>query len=196
MEKQSNVDLLAQLKVLSLVQVNDKLKTRGRQLTIEQPSVIEGFWRWWYQEGREHNVDTVKAVLDTAEDKIAFYGDQLRGPGPHREAAAEYLMRLAKELASAAEGLARYQHTYNRRPLAWSRIEVMMEDMHSWIARIGRLIAKPPVAAEPVSVAAGPAMPETPEPVRLPDVAVVSSSKVQFKEQSSESSSSFDEDGF
>jgi len=159
MEESSNKEILADLKVLSLVKVNDKLKTKDRNLTIDEPASLLWFWRWWGDEGRKQNAEVVEKLMDRVKANMNFYL-QLLKTQPDNEDCLHHLQRLAKELRGAGQGLLRLQYTYTRRVKMWARLQLVLEDIDRWCNRMCAVVGwappSPLVKAEPGAFA-GPA---------------------------------------
>jgi hypothetical protein len=121
----SNVHLFTALKILGQLRVNDKLVTRGRQITIDPPTWWSWVFRWKNSEKRDHNVDTVTHILVDVFERV----DHLQRHQRLGKKTMRLIARYYAELCQATAGLRKLQDTYNRRPATYSELEVLLEQL-------------------------------------------------------------------
>lgn len=107
---ENRLQLLASLRVLGRLQVNDRLATRGARIQVQVPSLFNPVLRWWNKENREHNIGRVRTILRSAFCEVEKHmADKNPSAGD-----ISFLQQLQKELGSAEGGLRMLSHTYNR----------------------------------------------------------------------------------
>lgn len=176
MQMDSHVDLLTALKTIGRLQVNDKLSTRAAHISIQPPHLTHGLTRWWYNESREHNLDVVRRILQSAFSEADAHLTRLENPQSVR-----FLERLRDELLGVQQGLQILCHTYNRCSQTSSKLMVFIENVKTVYARIATTLpVKPEHTAVditspqpiPMSASRNPNNPHNPHNLSVADVAM------------------------
>lgn len=56
--------LLTQLKIISLIKENDKIRIDGDEIRIDSPSPVQGMWRYWNGETRYRSMGKLREMID------------------------------------------------------------------------------------------------------------------------------------
>lgn len=120
---QADVDTtLRNLGVLAAIKQNDKLITEGDFFTIYTPTTFRAFWRMYYRENREQNVQRVSSAMRNARafltSVLTDYGQQDDDSSEtiayrlHKATQIQMCGRLMHALADSMVGLNNLCETY------------------------------------------------------------------------------------
>ena len=115
-------DIIIDLKILSLLNQNNKLVTGGSYLNVEQPNLIpEFFKRWMRGDSRDEAVKRINTTISAAIDKIKDTSDN------------NIVLMLSQHLKNAIKGLENLKRTYSKCRQTVARLDSIIEKVKTTI---------------------------------------------------------------
>jgi hypothetical protein len=125
--------LFCNLKIIASLRQHERIRSRGGELLdVSRHGLLEGLQRWLAGESREHNLNSVQTVLDSAFSYAHMLIGRARnanGDGPLDQEDVVFMQRLERELRAARVGCESLNCTYEADTVARARIDCMMESI-------------------------------------------------------------------
>ena len=138
-----NLDhILINLKIISSIEINDKLTFKNKNLIIDSSSVFQGVKRWWNSSDRHKSlieiqniIEKVKEILKQLNEELEFKKKLLSKPNKssisdHKEEINlinEYITNFKAEMPNIINGLANLRTTYTNDTKCTSKIDYLIE---------------------------------------------------------------------
>lgn len=157
--------VIISLKVISTLQEGQRLCVRNGQFSVYTDGWGQAFTRWMYGENRWVNYEDVQNVMNEA---FCILGTYMNLSTHSSEAfttpanCVTSVATLAKELATASEGLAKLKATYAADPLMVATLDVLTERTTNEVAKAQTLLHNlSPRTPAPTPVHVGKSLPKT-----------------------------------
>ena len=120
----SEIDvILVNIRLISKIDVGDKIFTRNKYLDIDN-SIVQSFSRWYNEINRHDNMENIIKIYKRA---FELY-DNLK-----KNKNTIILSRLVNDLKMSITGLLNYKQTYNTDKLFQSEIDVLIDNIRNKI---------------------------------------------------------------
>jgi len=107
------IDLLTQLKVVSMINSHERFSTSGSMISIHHGGMLQGMWRWLFGEDRTHNMVHLTMIINRA---IA-----------HMDTNHASAQQVKKELIGAKQGLKNLSITYDNDVLMKAKLSLLID---------------------------------------------------------------------
>lgn len=115
------------LKVLSNLQVNSKLKIVNNKLKLDNYSIIQGLYRYYNNNNRDNTIEYVEKILERLENIMPFLKDSVQ-----RKDKANFIMMFPQVI----NGLNNLKKTYQSDQNITIRIDYFQECIRDFISEL------------------------------------------------------------
>ena len=150
-------DVLTNLKIISNVNINDKLTLVNNILVIDPPQYIQGIIRWWRSDSRENSMNGIEEIISNVFNIIDnIYNDEVNEINSEgmpnfyhkRDLPKNYfknehslqLQTFTNELTNSIKGLQNLKITYQTDISICSKIDVLIDKINIRINKINKLL--------------------------------------------------------
>ena len=129
--------------VLGVVRQHERIRSRtGEVIDISPYGALEGIRRWVAGESREHNLNAVQSVLDSAFNYVVMLVDRVENTGHMPSGDKTFMRRLNRAILVAKKGCVALQTTYAADPVATARLQCMVESIDQHVAALAPWLAE------------------------------------------------------
>jgi hypothetical protein len=114
------LELLTQLKIISMLRQHERFSTRGEIIRIENEGWMQGLRRYLYGESRECNINHLSKIFDRVFSVISI---QLR---ERTSLQSEWFQKILEELQEAKTGITNLKTTYESDSVSKAKLDVLL----------------------------------------------------------------------
>lgn len=122
--------LMTNLKVISRVNQHEKISTTSEQVRSDGTAGwVQTLRRWWNEESRDVNLNTITSVIDNAFSQLNLYHQKKDSTQSEKI----FVMILKDDLSNTVKGLTNLKITYADDSVVQARIDLLIQRINNYL---------------------------------------------------------------
>ena len=122
--------LMTNLKVISRVNQHEKISTTSEQMRSDGTAGwLQTLRRWWNEESRDVNLNTITCVIDNAFAQLNLYHQKV----DPTQSEKIFIIMLKDDLSNTVKGLTNLKITYGDDSVVQARIDLLIQRIKTYL---------------------------------------------------------------